>query len=245
MSFLLGFLGAILGIILFIVIIVIIIVNKMGVHNTKYLMYVAKNSKNIAQEEITKHKSVNGMTKIMEPQIVRDFPEFNKNMLFNMIENNLIKIFSAIENKEIKEIDEDLILLFPILKETIDDLKYNNIDIRYDDVVFHQHAIKSYEKIGGIATIITSSSMEYYYKNSNKKNKYSGIKRQTRYTCKFIYIYDETKLEKDEKIFTISCPNCGAPLKKFNLGECEYCSSHFEPINLKLWKMSSYKEDYN
>lgn len=25
---------------------------------------------------------------------------------------------------------------------------------------------------------------------------------------------------------------------------CEYCSSYIEHVNLKIWKMSSYKEDY-
>ena len=87
---------------------------------------------------------------------------------------------------------------------------------------------------------------EYYYKNSDKKDDlWDNMKRQTRYTSQFVYIYDEQKVElKNKDVIVVSCPNCGAPLSGLNGGECTYCSSHFEPINLKLWKMSSYKEDY-
>lgn len=245
MSFLLGFLGAVIGIIVIIFLIIIIIVKKLGLYNTKTLMYMAKDYKNIAEEELTRPKSVSGMTKIIEPEIIRDFPEFNKNMLFNMLENNLIKIFSSIENKHIQEDDKDLNLVVPILKEKVNDLINNNIKVKYDNIVFHEHAIKSYERLNGMATITTSTSLEYFYNNSSKQNQNNNIKKQTRYTCKFVYIYDETKLERNNKIFIVRCPNCGAPLKKVDSGECEYCSSHFKPINLKLWKMSSYKEDYN
>ena len=96
----------------------------------------------------------------------------------------------------------------------------------------------------GIATITTSSTLEYYYKDSSKEDEFSNLKKQTRYTCNFIYVYDENKVGKNQKVFTINCPNCGAPLKNLGQYNCEYCSSHIEPINLKIWKMSSYKEDY-
>ena len=86
--------------------------------------------------------------------------------------------------------------------------------------------------------------MEYYYNNSEKENEYKNVKKQTRYTCKFIFIYDEDKLKTSNEVFTINCPNCGAPLKGLKVNECEYCSSHIEPINLKIWKMSYYKEDF-
>ena len=220
-----------------------------GFNNLKSLIFAAKNSKSIREVEYSRQKNVSGMTKLLEPEIIKDFSDFNKSLLYDIIENNLMKIFKAIENKSTSEIknDEDMILIFSTLQQYIEDLKNKNVDIKYNDVVFHEHAIKNYEKIQGMATITTSTTLEYYYSNSEKNNneQYSNIKKQTRYTCKFVYIYDETKLGRNKKIFSIHCPNCGAPLTQFgNDMECQYCSSHFEPINLKLWKMSSYKEDY-
>ena len=204
-------------------------------------------AKQIAEEDAYRQKNVSGITKLLEPEILRDFPDFNKNLLYSIAESNLRKIFSAIENKSLAGIDKDeeLILILPKLKEEIEDIKERKVEIKYDDIVFHENAIKKYEKVKGMATVTISTTLEYYYKNSDKKeNLCNNIKRQTRYTCEFVYIYDETKLEKKNNIIVINCPNCGAPLRNLELGECEYCSSHFEPINLKLWKMSSYKEDY-
>lgn len=251
MSFILGLLGACLGIILAVVIIIAVIliaVNKhLGKGSVKQLIYAAKNAKNIRKQEYARKKDISGMTKLLEPLILRDFNDFNKDVLYKKIETNLIKIFNSIENKTEKEIryDDDLSLVYPQILEQIEDMKTRNIWIKYDSIVFHEHSIKNYQKLNGMATITTSSTIEYYYDTNLEKEKYSDVKKQTRYTCKFVYIYDETKLGKEKDIFTANCPNCGAPLKGLGAGTCEYCFSHIEPINLKLWRMSSYKEDYN
>lgn len=250
MSFLLGFLGAVLGIALIIIILVLIVYNfirkTVGRNNIKQLIHVAKNTKSIQDEEYTRIKNVSGMTKLLEPEIIKDFPDFNKELLFSKVESNLIKIFNAIENKTIDNIknDEDLELIYLSIEDSVRSLKLSNKKIQYDDVKFHEHAIKQYMKREGIATITTSSTLEYYYRDTMKNNERSNMKKQTRYTCKFVYIYDENKIGKSKKNFSISCPNCGAPLKGIGSYTCEYCSSHIEPVNLKMWKMSSFKEDY-
>ena len=136
-------------------------------------------------------------------------------------------------------------MVYPQVLEQIQDMKSRSIWAKYDGIVFHTHAIKNYEKNNGMATITTSSTIEYYYDTNLEKEKYSDVKKQTRYTCKFVYIYDETKLGEKKEIFTVNCPNCGAPISGIGDITCNYCMSHIEPINLKLWKMSSYKEDYN
>lgn len=250
MSFLLGFLGAVLGIVFIIIILVLIVYNfiskTVGRNNIKQLIHIAKNTKSIQEEEYTRIKNVSGMTKLLEPEIIRDFPDFNKELLFSKVESNLIKIFNAIEEKTIEDIknDEDLELIYLSIEDNVRNLKLNNQKIQYNDVKFHEHAIKQYMKKQGIATITTSSTLEYYYRDTMKNDEKSNLKKQTRYTCKFVYIYDENKIGKNKKNFSISCPNCGAPLKEIGNYTCEYCSSHIEPINLKMWKMSSYKEDY-
>lgn len=251
MSFLLVMLGAIIGIAIVVIIIGIIffiihskIKQTVGPSNMKELINVAKNIQNYEEEEYTRVKNVCGMTKLLEPEIIRDFPDFNKQLLYTMVETTLRKVFNALENKSISEIknDSECALIFPKVKEKIEDMESTNTTIRYDDVEFHEHAIKKYLKQQGVAVIETSTTLEYYYYNNKIKNK--SLKRQTRYTCEFIYIYDETKFEKTQKVFTINCPNCGAPIRNIKNRTCEYCTSTIEPVNLKLWKLSSYKEDY-
>ena len=158
----------------------------------------------------------------------------------------IIKIFNAIQYKTISNIkdDDELKLLYFKVEDNIKKLKLNNQTIKYDNIKFHEHAIKEYIKSQGMATITTSSTVEYYYKNTAENNEMSNLKKQTRYTCKFVYIYDENKIGNNRNSFSISCPNCGAPLIGIGNYVCEYCSSQITPINLKTWKMSSYKEDY-
>ena len=176
MDFLLGFLGAILGIIVIITVLVLIVYSYMkkiiGKSKTKELINLAKNAKMIQNEEYTRVKNVNGMTKLLEPEIIRDFPDFNRELLFSKVESNLIKIFNAIQYKTISNIkdDDELKLLYFKVEDNIKKLKLNNQTIKYDNIKFHEHAIKEYIKSQGMATITTSSTVEYYYKNQ-KNNK--------------------------------------------------------------------------
>ena len=95
MEFLLGFLGAILGIALVIIVIVVVIlksVGKMvGINEMKTLIGAAKNAKQIAKEDAYRPKNVSGITKLLEPEILRDFPDFNKDE--NDETSYLIKIY--------------------------------------------------------------------------------------------------------------------------------------------------------
>lgn len=256
MSFLLGFLGTLIGILVAVFIIIYIIYLKVqhiiGPINLKNFIHAGNNAISYKREEYSRIKDVNGMTKLLEPLILKDFSEFNKDLLYNKVESNFSKIFTCIENKSINTIsnDEDLVLIIPFLSEKINDLNNLDVIIKYDNIKFHNHAIKDYKKSNGVATITISSSLEYfYYCNGKDKGKivnnnyFPDIKKQTRYISQFVYIYDESKFESNAKVFSVHCPNCGAPTT--SSGICEYCQSNLEPINLKLWKMSSYKEDIN
>lgn len=262
MNFLQSFLGVIIGFALIVIIfctIVFFILKKAvgGYSNLKQLYKAAMNAKNLKIEEYSRQKDVTGMTKLLEPTIIKDFPDFNKEILYNKVEANLIKIFNALENRNYKTVlnDDELRFVFPALKEKIEDLVSFDMNVKYDAVNFHKHAIKSYEKRNGVATIAISSTLEYYYEESSNQNKkiskyFKNVKKQTRYTTKFINVYDESKQKEYGLVFGISCPNCGAPLKRLDIGTCEYCSAeysttHLDSINLKIWKMSSYKEDYD
>ena len=251
MSFLWGLLGAFFGIIaviFFIIFLIVIIVRvKFGGSAYRDLKDVFKYAKDLKKQEYARPKDVSGMTRLLEEPILRDFSDFNKDVLFSLIEKNLRKIFTAIANHSTEEIvkDPDLVLMSSKMQDIIEDMKNQDIQIKYDQVIFNRHAIKKYEKKSGKATITTSSSVEYYYKSNVKKDtNYEDVKKQTRYTCKFIYVYDESKLKLDTSAFTIHCPNCGAPLKGLGNIACNYCGSHVEPVNLKAWKMAEYVEDY-
>lgn len=257
MEFILGLIGAFFGILLAIAVIAVILYNTvlkklkrtinstLGASGTKEIINAVKNTKSLQEQEYTRIKDVGGMTTLVEPRIINDFPEFNKEVLYSKVEKSLIDIFEAIESKSIKNVNDDNYdLIRSKVEEKIKYLTENNITEEYSDVKFHKHALKQYIKIDGMAVITISSTLEYYYKNSKKTGKFENLKRQTRYTTKFAYILDESKIN-GASVYTINCPNCGAPLKRTEKEIiCEFCLSHIQPVNLKIWKISSYEEDY-
>ena len=251
MDFFLSMLGVFAGIILAIVVIIFIVYLKLkatvGSQNMKELKNAISNVSNLQKEEYTREKNVKGMTKLLEPEIIRDFPEFNRDLIFSRCESNLRKIFNAIESQDTTAInnDEEFIYLREKINQQIEDMKSNNITEKFDNIEFNRQAIMAYNKNNGKATIKISTALSYYYKtNRTDKKSYEDIKKQTRYTSEFVYVYDERRFTKNQVTFSVLCPNCGAPLRGLESKYCEYCGNHVERINLKIWKMSSYKEDY-
>ncbi len=194
-------------------------------------------------EDSKRARSASGMTKVLLPTIRRDFPEFNENHLYNLTEESLRIIFRALTEKRTDELAK-----VPLLKENItmmlDDMRKNDIAHIYRDIIFHDFAIKDYHRDNGVATITVSVSLEYYYRKTKNEailidDKY---KRQTRYACEFIYIYNESLVKDYEKVLATNCPNCGAVIKSLGHKYCEYCGTAIKEINLKAWAFSSYKE---
>lgn len=251
MDFFLSMLGVFAGIILAIVVIIFIVYLKLkatvGSQNMKELKNAISNVSNLQKEEYTREKNVKGMTKLLEPEIIRDFPEFNRDLIFSRCESNLRKIFNAIESQDTTAInnDEEFIYLREKINQQIEDMKSNNVTEKFDNIEFNRHAIMAYNKNNGKGTIKISTTLSYYYKtNRTDKKSYEDIKKQTRYTSEFVYVYNERRFTKNQVTFSVLCPNCGAPLRGLESKYCEYCGNHVERINLKIWKMSSYKEDY-
>lgn len=250
MNALMIFLGVILGVIIFLILIFLILkkkftefLNSIGYKNLSSLMSEIKQGE---IESKTNKKHVTGMTKLLIPKIVKDFPNFSESELYTKVETSLLAIFNSLENKKIQD-SEELVLIKEKLKETIDDYKTNKINVIYDDVIFHKHALKYYKKENGALNITVSTSLEYYYKKEQDKKIISDsgeYKKQTRYTTEFIYVYDPDKIVKNQNLIGINCPNCGAPVKDLGNKKCRYCGSGLEDINLKSWHVSSYSEDY-
>lgn len=191
-------------------------------------------------------KSISDMTNVIINKINTDFPEFSIELIFKKTEEGLRTIFDALSNDDTSKLDS-----IPFLKNSlifaINNNKANSIDFNYDDIKFHKFGIRNYEKKDGVAMVSVDTSVGYHYKKTIKgKKSYKGDRYiQTRYTCKFVYVYDETSIV-DFEVLGLTCPNCGGPIKGFGLDHCPYCKSGIEiknkDVNLKAWEMSSYEE---
>lgn len=246
---LLGILSAFLIIVLLIYLLIRFALNKFGLKG-KGLLDLYKKSKQINEADKQRVKNISGMTKVILPVILEDFPEFNENQFYLLVEKSLRNIFLALENKTDKYLREEE---FNIIRQKIllqiDDLKDNNISYKFDDIIFHKHAIKSYKKEKGMVILTISSSLEYYYveKRGSKIVSDDQFKKQTRYTTKFVYIVDNQLAGFDLNVLSLNCPNCGSPVTKLTDYNCTYCNAvlNIQVANLlKCWKIIDYKEDY-
>ena len=167
MKILFIFLGVLLGVIVFLLIIALIIwtkikasARKMGLNDINFRNIFDEIKKGINEDRYNE-KHISGMTKLLIPNIERDFKTFNESELYNKTETGLRTIFNSLEKKEI---NNTLPLLKGKLNEIINDYKSSEINVSYDDIVFHKFALKKYYKKDGVATIQVQTSLEYYYK---------------------------------------------------------------------------------
>ncbi len=247
MELLIGILVIILILIVLILGIILYLVRKVkrtvGVEGMSLIRDALKNNTNYDKENYSNEKSISGMTNIYEPIIRKDFPDFNLELFFNNVNKNINSYLECLENQDIRTLNKSMILIKGTLKKKIQDMKDNNISECFKDIDIHRTAIKSYYKKNGTATIVTNSSIGYYYKtNDNSKKQYEDIKKETKYVCEFVYVYDEDKFDEHAKTFGLHCPNCGAPINKLGDLECSYCGSYVKEINLKNWSMANIKE---
>ena len=211
----------------------------LGISNfSNFLDEVKQNDRN----NYSSKKSISGMTRIIEPLIIKDFPDFNLSHLYSSIETNLSSILNAKTKLDTKYLNKGLSLIKGKIVKEIHDMQDENIVQKYTNIRFNDHALKSYKKNNGTATITTTSSVSYNYESNLDERKYDDLRCETKYECEFIYIYDEDKFKEKQKSFGVHCPNCGAPVKGLGDLTCSYCGTNVKKINLRNWEMASFKE---
>jgi len=251
-TFLIGFLGVIIGIFVFLLLLYLLvrsIMNRCGFRG-KSFRSLYQDIKEAEAKERSRHKQVSSMNGVLLSVILKDFKDFDETAFYQKTEETIRTVLDGIEKKNDKNLkDDDYLLIREKISLQIQDLLENRIEKRYDDIIFHKHAIKSYKNLKGMIKLEVSSSLEYYYeeKRNGKVIVPSNYKKQTRYTTTFVYVYDTKKAGFDFQVLGITCPSCGGPLSDLKAKKCPYCQSgiHFQVANLvKSWKVINLKEDY-
>lgn len=194
-------------------------------------------------------KSVNGMTTLMEPQIRRDFPDFNWDEFRHKAENMLTSALIAIGTEDLGKLTPDASEnVRQQIQTRIDDNREAQIEEYYGNIQIHRTEIANYRHAGGKCMITIQSSVGYdFYREQNGKV-IAGTKErktQTKYNIELIYIQDADAVGFDNAMGTI-CPHCGAPVKTIGNMYCEFCGSGIVPLNIKVWSLHKFYEvDYN
>ena len=160
-------------------------------------------------------KSVSGMTRLMEPQIMRDFPDFSWEEFKHRAENMLISALLAITSGDVTTIVDASDTLKEQIRNRIGDNEASGVKENFEQIKIHQTEISNYHKEKGTCAITIQSSVEYFYSKMRGDELIAGSKErktQTKYNTELIYIQDSDLAEFDNAI-GVSCPNCGAPIK--------------------------------
>lgn len=184
-------------------------------------------------------KSVSGMTRLMEPQIMRDFPDFSWEEFKHRAENMLISALLAITSGDVTTIVDASDTLKEQIRNRIGDNEASGVKENFEQIKIHQTEISNYRKEKGTCVITIQSSVEYFYSKMRGDELIAGSKErktQTKYNTELIYIQDSDLAEFDNAI-GVSCPNCGAPIKVLGEMRCEYCGTKVTPVNTKVWSL--------
>lgn len=194
-------------------------------------------------------KSVSGMTRLMEPQIKRDFPEFMWEQFKGMAERILASALIAISSNDISLVERQASdEIKEKVRGRIEMNEAAGVREHYDNVHIYQTEISNYVKRNGKCIVSIQSAVGYYYYKTKGDKVISGDKeymKQTKYNMELVYIQNPDIASAGNAVGT-TCPNCGAPITNLGAKRCEYCGSAVESINIKVWSLHNFYEvDYN
>ena len=193
-------------------------------------------------------KSVSGMTRLMEPQIMRDFPDFNWSEFKHRAENMLTSALLAISSERPERLVDASEEVKNQVLNIIADNQAAQVREVYNNIKIHQTEISNYRKDKGNCIIVIQSAVEYYHYKVSGDHVTEGSKErkvQTKYNVELLYVRDGEEKEFVNR-FTTTCPQCVAPVRGLGNMICEYCGAHVVPINTKVWSLHKlYQVDYN
>jgi len=208
---------------------------------------IAKVADKMQHELSTTPKSVSGMTRIVLPDIVKDFPDFKYDEMRAKAENVLVSYLRAVTDLNQGLLQEGNSELKNQLENHISQLKMKDQHEYFERIKVHQTEIFKYMKKAGRCIVTFQTSVEYFHRlvdvngkllAGSKENKY-----QTKYNIDLIYIQDRDIVENElDNALGVNCPNCGAPLKSLGKKYCDYCGSAVVELNIHAWSFSSVEE---
>lgn len=191
-------------------------------------------------------RSLQAMTSIYLPQILKDFPQFDYAEYKAKTEALLESWFNTISSKKLMLKGECSQTLKSSAQAIIEDLNSRNINQIFNQIVIHNTEIARYIKTGSTVSIIFVSAVGYIsYGEDENGNVVFGdkdIKQQTVYETELVYVQDVDKVNTNGEALGINCPNCGAPVKNLGNKFCEYCGTGISEVNVRAWKYTSVRE---
>lgn len=152
-------------------------------------------------------KSLNAMDSLLLPQILKDFPEYNRAMLEERVIRDAKLFYESAAKGEVLFTEGIAFSLREGLSERLPEGVAGGI-------VVHRIALSSYDRHGRDKLITYQAAVQYDGED--------GRHCQRRLALTYIAAYAS---DPTENIEVIKCPNCGAPVPSVGEKVCRYCGS--------------------
>ncbi len=192
-------------------------------------------------------RSVQSMTGIYMPSILRDFPDFDIDLYRNKAKNVVRGWLNAIATGSTATLPEEVTeTLKNHALEIIETLSANGQKQYYKEPVVHACEIGRYIKTGSEVIICFNVSVGVYAyledENGKLLNGDRENKLQTLFEVDLLYVQDADVMGVYEEGLGLSCPNCGAPIRNLGQKFCEYCGTGVIEVNTRVWKFNAVRE---
>ena len=177
--------------------------------------------------------SVSGGDPLYLPQILRDFPEFNRELAVSQIETCLRDVFSGIETGQAVEKPLYGPAVLSFVRDRIDDLAAEGNEVHFSGLCFHRTAISRYLPTGYDRTIRFQSAFEVF----RSENGGPARKQQEKYQLDYTYTLREDGGAAAQ--VSLRCPHCGAPVSKIGEKICPYCGNGVVSPLSQTWRITN------
>lgn len=161
-----------------------------------------------SRELVTTPKSVCGMTKILEPQIARDFPEFSW------------KEFCPDAARMIEE---------HLRAHGATQIRFHRTEIS----AYRKEKGSCYITLQSSLQYIPGAA-----EDAKRSKKIQGQPVQARYNSELLYVQDVSAYGDSATASGVVCPHCGAPVTSLGQISCEYCGSALATVNRHVWTLN-------
>lgn len=208
---------------------------------------ITKGAEQMRQQMADTPKSVSGMTSLLLPKIVRDFPDFQYDEMKERANNVLTSYLRAVNDRNVSVLQDGNEELLNQLDNHIRMLATKGWHEHFERIHIHKTEINQYRQSEGRCIITFQSALECYHYITDPDNKVidgsKDYKYQTKYNTDLIYIQDRNLIKNEfDSALGVNCPNCGAPVSSLTAKFCEYCGSGIVEINIRAWSFSNVEE---
>ncbi len=166
-------------------------------------------------------KSLSSVDSLVLPRILRDFPEFDIQLMRRRAEQDTSRYLTSLKSRRSQFTEKDGIRSF--LERMQEMVNWTKTVPAWERPKVHRAALSNYENRSNYCYVTYQVAYQY---------ELNGRTWQKKLEIRYLAA-DEPDMEK--KISVYNCPNCGAPVGSIGQKKCQYCGTLLNPSAVLSW----------